>query len=68
MAFNAANYKLKGWPTIAISKILESVVRGMRITVYHYENCKKVEVQYGFCASAVGVSTEVFLSTVAACG
>ena len=39
MAFNAANYKLKGWPTIAISKIHrvwnpKSVVRGMRIAVY----------------------------------
>ena len=26
--------QLKGWPTIAISKILESVVLGMRIAVY----------------------------------
>ena len=26
--------QLKGWPTIAISKILESVVLGMRIVVW----------------------------------
>ena len=26
--------QLKGWPTIAISKILESVLLGMRIAVY----------------------------------
>ena len=34
--------------------------------IHHHENCKKVEVQYRFCACAVGVSTDsVFPSIVA---
>ena len=32
----------------------------------HHENCKKVEVHYGFCARAVVASTDsVFPSTIA---